>query len=137
MTRQKKRPGGSVLIWNFAERGCARSVSRRTFKMLRLVSDTAALRSNQDTTGQAGASLAPMALRWILEFPAVTWRDSRRETSGAGRLAVLNHHRNPNRQMKEITIKIRIKNFRSPIMMHQRTDLTVVKRANFLHLIGG
>jgi hypothetical protein len=64
-------------------------------------------------------------------------RDSRRETSGAGRLAVLNHHRNPNRLMKEITIKIRIKNFRSPIMMHQRTDLTVVKRANFLHLIGG
>jgi aryl-alcohol dehydrogenase-like predicted oxidoreductase len=72
MTRQKKRPGGSVLIWNFAERGCARSVSRRAFKMLRLVSDTAALRSNQDTTGQADASLAPMALRWILEFPAVT-----------------------------------------------------------------
>jgi hypothetical protein len=69
MTRQKKRPGGGVLIWNFAERGCARSVSRRAFKMLRLVSDTAALRSNQDTTSRAGASFAPMALRWILEFP--------------------------------------------------------------------
>ena len=40
--------------------------------MLRLVSDTAALRSNQDITGRAGASFAPMALRWILEFPAVT-----------------------------------------------------------------
>jgi hypothetical protein len=85
MTRQKKRPGGGVLIWNFAERGCVRSVSRRAFKMLRLVSDTAALRSNQDTTGRAGASLAQLALRWILEFPAVTLRDSRRETSGAGR----------------------------------------------------
>jgi len=72
LTRQKKRPGGGVLIWNFAERGCVRSVSRRAFKMLRLVSDTAALRSNQDTTGRAGASLAQLALRWILEFPAVT-----------------------------------------------------------------
>ena len=49
-----------------------RSVSRRAFKMLRLVSDTAALRSNQDTTGRAGASLAQLALQWILEFPAVT-----------------------------------------------------------------
>src|ERR1035437_9645658 len=36
----------SVLIWNFAERGCARSVSRSAAKMLRLVCNTAALRSN-------------------------------------------------------------------------------------------
>jgi len=40
---------GSVLICNSSERGCARSVSRSALKMLRLVSDTAALRSNQDT----------------------------------------------------------------------------------------
>jgi hypothetical protein len=47
-------PGGesaadSVLICNSSERGYARSVSRSALKMLRLVSDTAALRSNQDT----------------------------------------------------------------------------------------
>src|ERR1017187_430886 len=40
---------GDALIWNFAERGCARSVSRSASKMLRLVCDTAALHSNQDT----------------------------------------------------------------------------------------
>jgi hypothetical protein len=35
-----------VLVCISSERGCARSVSRSALKMLRLVSDTAALRSN-------------------------------------------------------------------------------------------
>jgi hypothetical protein len=37
-----------VLIKDFTERGCARSVSRSASTMLRLVCDTAALRSNHD-----------------------------------------------------------------------------------------
>jgi hypothetical protein len=48
---------GRVLIWSFSERGCARSVSRSEFKMLRLVSDTAALPSNQDTPKKFSALL--------------------------------------------------------------------------------
>jgi hypothetical protein len=39
---------GSVLVWNVAERGCAHSVSRSGLKMLRLVSDIAALLAKQD-----------------------------------------------------------------------------------------
>jgi hypothetical protein len=40
---------GNVLIRCFQERGCARSVSRSRRETLRLVSDTAAVHSNQDT----------------------------------------------------------------------------------------
>jgi hypothetical protein len=47
--KHKLAPGGSVLMGNSSERGYARSVSRSALKMLRLVSDTAALRANQDT----------------------------------------------------------------------------------------
>jgi hypothetical protein len=36
---------GNALTWNFTERGCAQSASRSVLKMLRLVSDTAELRS--------------------------------------------------------------------------------------------
>jgi hypothetical protein len=48
----------------------------------------------------------------------------------------LNHHHNPNRQMKEVKIRITIKNFRSPIVMHQRFDLLHIKRVNLPHRRG-
>jgi hypothetical protein len=41
---------GSVLIWHFAGRGRARIVSRSALKLLRLVFETAALRSKQNPT---------------------------------------------------------------------------------------
>ena len=64
-----------VGIRNFAERGCARSVSRRTLETLRLVSDTTAPHSDQDITRR----------RRLPDLSPISLCESRCSPSSAGR----------------------------------------------------